>query len=72
MTEAVSLVVKYSFQMINLRKLFTHVLVPNVASKKILEKNGFKECGRLSKQSYVYDYGYVDEVLYELFNENQS
>ncbi len=69
MTEAVALLVKYSFEMINLRKLFTHVLDPNIGSKRVLEKNGFKECGRLTEHSYVYDHGYVDEVLYELIRK---
>ncbi len=68
MTEAVRLVIKYSFEMINLRKLFSHVSDPNIASKRVLEKTGFRECGRLTKHSYIHDFGYVDEVIYELFN----
>lgn len=70
MTEAVKLLVKYSFEMINLRKLFSHVSDPNIASKRVLEKAGFKECGRLTKHSYIHDFGYVDEVFYEKFNCN--
>lgn len=70
MTDAVRLVVKYSFEMINLRKLFSHVLYLNIASKKVLEKAGFKECGRLTSHFYVHDFGYVNEVIYELFNDN--
>ncbi len=45
MTEAVGLLVKYSFDMINLRKLFTHVLELNVGSRRVLEKMGLKSVG---------------------------
>lgn len=72
MTEAVMLLVKYAFEMINLRKLLSFVLDPNVASKRVLEKVGFRECGRFTKQAYVHDYGYVDEVAFEIFNRNAT
>lgn len=70
MTEAVKLLIKYAFEIINLRKLHTYVMEPNAASRKILEKSGFTESGRLRKHTYVYDHGYSDEILYELFRSN--
>lgn len=70
-TEAAALLIEYAFVTLNLRKLYTSVFDPNIASKRVLEKNGFKESGRLTKQTYVANLGFVDEVWYELFNDER-
>ncbi len=69
-TEVAALLVRYAFEMINLRKLVSFVLEPNAASKRVLEKTGFKECGRFTKEVYVHDHGYVDQLSFEIFNQN--
>jgi ribosomal-protein-alanine N-acetyltransferase len=71
-TEAVSLSVRFCFETLNLRKLNSAVFEPNTASMRVLVKNGFKECGRYHKHSFVRGHGFVDEVLFEKFNENHA
>ena len=68
-TEALSLMLKYCFEYLNLRKVFAKVFEPNKASIRVLEKNGFKYIGRFKKHKYVADIGYVDILLYELFKD---
>ncbi len=71
-TEAVRLIVEYSFSFLNLRKLRSSVLRPNVASIRVLEKNGFSLCGTFERHSYAPGHGYVDELLFEFFNEDHK
>ena len=70
MTESLKLMVEFSFNTMNLRKLYTNVYKPNKASKKVLEKNGFKHSGTMKDHHFVPGYGYVDEFYYELINKN--
>ncbi len=67
-TEGVSLMIRYAFSTLNFRKLHSSVFQPNEGSHKVLKNNGFKEIGRYSKHAFVPGKGYVDEILYELFN----
>ncbi len=67
--EALSLVLRYAFEWMNLRKLYAFVLEPNSASIKVLEKNGFRQTGRLRKHRYVPGIGYVDMLIYEVLRE---
>ncbi len=69
MTEAVSLMLKYCFEYLNLRKVFAKVFESNIASIKVLEKNGFKYTGKFRKHKYVAEIGYVDILIYEIFRE---
>lgn len=69
MAEALSLVLRYAFQDLNLRKVYARVYEPNVGSRKVLEKNGFKLVGRLRKNVYIPGYGYVDELFFDLLRE---
>ncbi|ACS33817.1 GNAT family N-acetyltransferase [Thermococcus gammatolerans] len=66
-TEAVSLAITYAFEWLNLRKLYARVFSSNVASARVLEKNGFRLVGRLRKHQYVPGEGFVDVLIYELF-----
>ncbi|WP_297215173.1 GNAT family protein [Thermoplasma sp.] len=68
-SKAVSLMMKYAFDTMHLRKLISSVFDPNIASRKVLEKNGFEEVGRYRRHGYVPGYGFADEVLFERFNE---
>ena len=71
-TEAVSLAIGYAFRYLNLRKLHSTVMEPNIASKRALEKNGFVESGRFRKNGYIPGYGFVDEIYLELTNEGHA
>lgn len=69
MAEAVGLALRYAFEELNLRKVYARVYEPNVGSRKVLEKNGFKLVGRLRQNVYVPGYGYVDELFYDVLSE---
>jgi ribosomal-protein-alanine N-acetyltransferase len=71
-TEAVALAVQFCFDTLNLRKLTSAVFEPNAASMRVLVKNGFKECGRYHKHSFVRGHGLVDDIQFEKFNENHA
>ncbi|MGC8609071.1 MAG: GNAT family N-acetyltransferase [Thermoplasmata archaeon] len=71
-TRAVSLMITYAFETMDLRKIISSVMDPNIGSKRVLEKNGFEEAGRYRKHGYVPGYGFVDEILYEKFNEKAA
>ncbi len=69
-TEALKLLMDYSFNVLNLRKLIASVFDSNIASKKVLENNGFNIIGKYTKHSYAPDAGYQDEILFEFMNTN--
>jgi ribosomal-protein-alanine N-acetyltransferase len=64
-TEAVGLALKYAFEWLNLKKVYARVFEPNIASSKVLEKNGFQLVGRMRKHQFVPEIGFVDMLLYE-------
>ncbi|WP_324735806.1 GNAT family protein [Thermococcus sp. SY098] len=68
-TEAVELVLEYCFKWLNLRKVYARVYEYNVASQRVLEKNGFKLVGRLKKHVHIPEEGFADVLFYELFKD---
>lgn len=68
-TEALSLMLEYCFEYLNLRKVFAKVFEPNIPSRRVLEKNGFRYIGRFRKHKYVAGEGYVDVLLFELLKD---
>ncbi len=68
-TSALGMIIKFAFETMNLRKLHTCVYKPNVASQRVLEKNGFTRCGVMKENHFVPGYGYADEFIYELMND---
>ena len=71
-TEAVGLALRYAFEWLNLRKVCARVYEPNVASIRVLEKNGFQLAGRLRKHHHIPGYGFVDELIFERFRDELS
>jgi len=69
-TEAVSLAADYAFSWLRLRKLYARVFETNLASIRVLEKNGFRLAGRLRRHQYVPGEGFVDLLFYEKFSKN--
>ncbi len=51
MTDAVKLITKFGFENLKLARIFAKVYLPNKASKKVLEKAGFKLEGILRKET---------------------
>ena len=60
MTEATILFCELVFDTLNLRRITSKVCVPNIASWRVLEKNGFQQEGLIRqgfvKNGQVYDY----------------
>ena len=71
-TEAVSLAADYAFSWLHLRKLYARVFETNLASIRVLEKNGFRLAGRMRRHQYVPGEGFVDVLFYEKFSKNIS
>lgn len=64
-SEAVSLMTEYAREEWNLRKVYAMVKDQNGASERVLEKDGFRNCGRFTRHDYVPGFGYADLLLYE-------
>lgn len=69
MTDAVRSYVDYAFRELNLVKLTAHTFEFNVASARVLEKNGFKLEGRLRKH-LLKDGKLIDARFYGLLKED--
>ncbi len=69
MTEAVSLVMDYAFNDMDLRKLTSSVLEPNNASRRVLEKNGFKQSGLFREVQFIRGFGYVNEIHFDILRK---
>ena len=63
-TTAVGLLAEHAFRDAGLHSIEASVHEPNVASRRVLEKNAFRLAGRL-RQAFATDHGYVDRLLYE-------
>jgi RimJ/RimL family protein N-acetyltransferase len=52
-TEAMMLRTRYAFRELGLEKVMTHVIEPNTASRRALERVGYRECGRYRRHQLV-------------------
>lgn len=68
MTEAVGLVVAYAFDSLLLHRVHAAFLPHNLASRRVLEKNGFKEEGFAENYLQI-DGKWADHVLFGLTRE---
>ena len=68
MTEAVGLVVAYGFDSLLLHRVHAAFLPHNMASRRVLEKNGFKEEGYAENYLQI-DGKWADHVLFGLTRE---
>ncbi len=65
MTRAVRVFTAYAFQGLGLHRLFARVFDPNVASWRVLEKNGYRLEGILREHVYRHEQ-YLDDRMYGL------
>ncbi len=65
MTEAVGRVCRLAFEDLGLRSLQASIMEPNIPSRRVLEKCGFREVGIL-RQGLTLDGEPVDRILYDL------
>lgn len=64
MTEAVRQVIQVAFDELGLRSITASIMVGNTRSRRILEKNGFKEVGIL-RQGLTFNGQAVDRILFD-------
>ncbi|MFH1522519.1 MAG: GNAT family N-acetyltransferase [Patescibacteria group bacterium] len=66
MTKVVKEITKYGFKNLKLRRIYSYVPLPNIASKRVLEKAGFELEGILKKhskkESKIYDAYFLAKV----------
>lgn len=67
-TEAAKLLIDYGFKELNLHKVITVALAPNVHSWKVSEKHGMKRDAILRDQMYI-DGEYVDAYMYSILKK---
>ncbi|WP_417309792.1 GNAT family N-acetyltransferase [Devosia sp.] len=68
MTEAVGVVVPFCFESLGLNRIHAAFLPDNMASRRVLEKNGFKEEGYAERYLQI-DGRWADHVLFALTRE---
>jgi ribosomal-protein-alanine N-acetyltransferase len=68
MTEAVGALLPYAFEGLNLHRVHAAFLPHNMASRRVLEKNGFREEGFAEKYLQI-DGRWADHVLFGLTRE---
>ena len=66
-TEALQLLVDYSFNRLNLHQLYCHISENNKASINLFVKQGFKKIG-LKKDWNLVDGEFENELMYQLIN----
>ncbi|MDX6191036.1 GNAT family protein [Flavobacterium sp. Fl-318] len=67
-SEALELLIKYSFHNLNLHQLYANINVGNVASIALFTKFGFKEIG-IKKDWILANNQYQDEAIFQLINK---
>ncbi|AWG20025.1 GNAT family N-acetyltransferase [Flavobacterium faecale] len=68
-SEALTLLINYSFQHLNLHQLYANISEENEASKGLFTKFGF-ECIGVKKDWILINGVYKDEGIYQLLNKN--
>lgn len=67
-TEAIKEVVKYGFQVMKLHSIEAIIDPENIASAKVLQKNGFVKEAHLKENEY-FDGRFLDTVIYSILNK---
>jgi diamine N-acetyltransferase len=67
-TEALELVIKYSFYHLNLHQLYANIGVDNQSSKALFTKFGF-QCVGIKKDWNLINRKYQDEAVFQLINQ---
>lgn len=64
-TEALGVLIRYSFEMLNLHMLHCNISIDNTPSIRLFEKAGFIQCG-LKKEWRLLDNVWMDELMLQL------
>jgi RimJ/RimL family protein N-acetyltransferase len=68
-TEAMALRTRYAFRTLGLEKIVTQVIAPNEASRRALERAGYRQCG-LHRRHQLVDGRWHDAWLGEILRED--
>ena len=68
-SEAINEVVKYGFQVMKLHSIEAIIDPDNIASERVLQKNGFVKEAHLKENEY-YEGHFLDTVIYSILNKN--
>ncbi len=67
-SEAMELLIQYSFQLLNLHQLYANITPDNTKSIALFEKFGFEKVGE--RKDWIYSKGnYKNELIYQLIHE---
>lgn len=67
-SEALKLLIDYSFNKLNLHQLFANITTDNIKSLDLFAKHGFKKVG--VKKEWIFSKGsFKDEILFQLLNK---
>ena len=69
-TEGVRLMLEHAFDTLNLNLVYAQVKEPNVASQRVLLKNGFKLVGRIPEYTIVPGYGRVALLIFAITRDS--
>jgi ribosomal-protein-alanine N-acetyltransferase len=69
MTEALGAIVQFGFEMIGLHSIEAQIEPGNLASRKVLEKLGFRQAGYL-RENYFLDGRFTDTALFSLLKQD--
>ena len=70
-TQAVRLLVRVALDVLDIEALHAWIVADNERSRKVLEKNGFREVGRL-RQAAVHNGRRLDRVYFDLTRQDSS
>lgn len=66
-SEAIQLIIRYAFEILNLKQLYANVIENNEISKRLFEKNDFNKT--MTKKKWVQlNRQFLDVYLYQIFN----
>jgi ribosomal-protein-alanine N-acetyltransferase len=71
-SEAVSILTKFLFETVNINRIHAEVMLKNLASKKVLIKNGFIKEGLVRQASLWAGKGIVDLEIYGIIREDYN
>jgi len=70
-SQALKLLIDYSFEQLDLHQLFANITSENVKSINLFKKFQFKKIG--VKKEWIYSKGiFKDEILFQLINKNEN
>ncbi len=64
-SEALELLIRYAFEVLNLRQLYSNITPENTASVSLFEKYGFERCG-IKKDWVRVGNGWLEEWMFQL------